>query len=222
MDASNIFDILNKPEEKYINIENLDKILEIEPNMIIYYYKYKIHFLRKYKEDDNEVHYERENLIKEFRTSNICGNDFIPITHVLKKNTYIIIIKDKDAIVAIIAADDFYPENAFEIVLLCSSNALNMSFGLYLQYILMSYIYYKYEEGTDDSIFIYLKSIASAYDYYKKIGYKDGSDCHISEEYKYEDEEHLYPLKICNIRKVLVFLHEKLIKKLYNTWIKFL
>ncbi len=217
--------------DRYVlDTKDLNDIMYIYPETIYEYFVYEIKFYAILNEDNID---DREELYKYFElnyTNNrFCGDikqGFI-LKSIKEDNILITIFnKETNKYVGIITCKDLYPKNEFVINLLCSSSKdkydLNYSFGLLLQHILINYIYDSFEKDNenDDIYSVYLNAFGDVHKYYLKLGYEYGKDCSNKHEYIYSDEYQLYPMKLCNLKKTLNILYDKILIRLEDSWLK--
>jgi hypothetical protein len=215
-----------------LDVSELKELLYIYPETICKYYIYEIKFYSILKNIDEDIERQKllHDLVLNYKRNSFCT--YIGLGFVLnsvKQDDLLIVIKNTitNNYVGIISCKDMYPKNEFVLNLLCSTSKdsydLNYSFGLLLQHIMINFIYDNYEKDNenDDIFSIYLNSVESAHKYYLNLGYEYGKSCSNKNEYLYSDDEFgLYPMKLCNLRKTLHIIYDKILIKLKESWEK--
>ena len=216
-----------------LTIDELHKLLYMEPGTIYTYYIYEIKFYFKLDSSDTNDEREEREQFREYMLVNyqsgqkICKT--INLGFILKaiiEDDILVTIKNTltNQYVGILSCKDLYPKNAFELTLLCSiqidpHTQLSMAFGLLLQHILISYIYDEYEYETDEAFSIYLKALETVHSYYLKLGYLYGNDCSNNNEYKFRnDDDGLYSMKLCNLNRSRTIIYNKILSYFETSW----
>lgn len=217
---------LNESKEIDLDLIYLQHLLNIRPNQIILY----ADFIIKFHTVASDLDPRNIEDIRSKISSETCKDiDLQTIDDIIKTCRYLITIEKDDIICAIIAANfngyyrwGFY--DSLHIELICSSRKNNeerfkLSFGYYLMFCLLNYVRERY-----GALYVTLKSVSSAVEYYKKLGYSFGKSCKSyddKDDYVYVKGENSYNMKFCNINSLMSSIYEKLFTQLQNDWINY-